>query len=250
MSSPLAEGFLQLRHVGHVRGQPKLDLAIVGAHQHMAGLGDEGVADLPADLGADRDVLQIGLGRGQPPGLRARQAVAGVDPPGLAVDLRLQRVGVGRFELGQLAPVEHQPRHSHALAGEPLQLVDVGRILAALALAPALAGRAGRTAPAPSCCGEPMVNGPSRRFVDALLERGDLGREGAGQLGQIVAVDLDPAPLHPADRRDQRPVDHLDRPGSSLRRSAAASAAATGAGRCRRPRRHIRSRRPAAPCRS
>ena len=80
----VGEGLLQLRHVGHVRGEPQLDLAVVGAHQHMAGLGDEGVADLAADLGADRDVLQVGVGRGEPPGLRARQAVAGVDPPGLA----------------------------------------------------------------------------------------------------------------------------------------------------------------------
>ena len=78
------ESLLQLRHVGHVRGKPQLDLAIVGAHQHMAGLGDKGIADLPADVGADRDVLQVRLGRGQPPGLRPRQAVAGVDPPSLA----------------------------------------------------------------------------------------------------------------------------------------------------------------------
>jgi hypothetical protein len=28
-----AERLLQLRHVGHVRGEPKLDLAVVGAHQ-------------------------------------------------------------------------------------------------------------------------------------------------------------------------------------------------------------------------
>jgi hypothetical protein len=68
------EGLLQLRHVGHVRGQAKLDLAVVGAQQHMARLGDEGVADAAADLGADRDVLEVGVGRGQPPGLRARQA--------------------------------------------------------------------------------------------------------------------------------------------------------------------------------
>ena len=116
MSSPFAECFLQLRNVGHVRGDAKLDLAVVGAHQHMAGLGDEGVADLAADLGADRDVLQIGVGRRQPPGLRAGQAEAGVDPAGLRIDLRLQRVGVGRVELGQLAPVEHQPRDIDALA--------------------------------------------------------------------------------------------------------------------------------------
>ena len=99
MSAPLAERLLQLRHVGHVRGDAQLDLAVVGAHQHVARLGDEGVADLAADLGADRDVLQVRVGRRQPPGLRAGQAEAGVDAAGLGVDLRLQRVGVGRSSL-------------------------------------------------------------------------------------------------------------------------------------------------------
>ena len=83
MSSPAPERLLQLRHVGHVRGEPKLDLASSRRTSRLvAGLGDEGVADLAADLGADRDVLQIGVVRRQPPGLRAGQRVAGVDAAG------------------------------------------------------------------------------------------------------------------------------------------------------------------------
>ena len=109
------ERVLELRHVGHVRREPQLDLAVVGAQQLVPGLGDEGVADLAADLGPDRDVLQVRIVRRQPSGLRAGQREAGVDPPRLGVDLRLQRVGVGRLELGQLAPLEHQPGALDAL---------------------------------------------------------------------------------------------------------------------------------------
>src|SRR3546814_10544761 len=47
-----------------------LDLAIVGGKDDMAGRGDESVADLAAGLGADRDILEVGIGRRQPPGLR------------------------------------------------------------------------------------------------------------------------------------------------------------------------------------
>ncbi len=57
------EGFLQFGHIGHVRGKTQLNLAIVGGQDDVARRGNEGVADLPPDLGADRDVLQIGIGR-------------------------------------------------------------------------------------------------------------------------------------------------------------------------------------------
>ena len=67
----IAERILQLRDVGHVRRQPKLDLAIVGAQQLEPWLGDEGVADLASDLGADRNVLKVRVVGRQAPGLRA-----------------------------------------------------------------------------------------------------------------------------------------------------------------------------------
>ena len=215
----VAECFLELRDVGHVRGNAQLDLAVVRAHQHVAGLGDEGVADLAAELGADRDVLQVRVVRRQPPGLRAGQAEAGVDAARFRIDHRLQRVGVGRAKLGQLAPVEHEPRAFDALGREPLELVHVGRIMAALALAAALQA-------------EPSVEhvaqllrradgeGAARRFVDALFELRDLFGEFAAELGEIVAIDLHAAALHPADDRDQRLVDALVDPLGMLGRHA------------------------------
>ena len=60
---PIAEGLFQLRHIGDMSGEPQLDLAVVGRQQHMAGLGDKGAADATALLGADRDVLQVGIVR-------------------------------------------------------------------------------------------------------------------------------------------------------------------------------------------
>ena len=54
-----------------------------------------------------------------------------------------------------------------------------------------------------------MVNGPLRGLVDARLELGDFFGEFAAQFGEIVAVDLHAAPLHPADDRDQGLVDAL-----------------------------------------
>ena len=57
------EGLAQLRDIGDVGEHAQLDLAVVGRDQLVAGIGDEGGADPPAFLGADRDVLQVGLGR-------------------------------------------------------------------------------------------------------------------------------------------------------------------------------------------
>ena len=49
----------------------------------MAGLGDEGFADLAAFLGADRDVLQVGICGSEAAGLRAGEGIGGVDAAGL-----------------------------------------------------------------------------------------------------------------------------------------------------------------------
>ena len=64
------EALAQRRHVGDMRQQPQLDLRIVGRHQQVPRLGDEGAADAAAFLGADRDVLQVGIVRGEPAGGR------------------------------------------------------------------------------------------------------------------------------------------------------------------------------------
>jgi hypothetical protein len=78
----LRKGLAELRHVRHVRGEAKLDLAVVGGEHDIARLSHEGVADAAADLGADRMFWRLGSCRGSGRSAR-RQAVAGVDAPGL-----------------------------------------------------------------------------------------------------------------------------------------------------------------------
>ena len=59
----VAEGLPQGFFLGHVRGQPQLDLRIVDRDQLAAGLGDEGGADLAPCLGPHRNVLQVRISR-------------------------------------------------------------------------------------------------------------------------------------------------------------------------------------------
>src|SRR3546814_4506712 len=121
-----------------MRRQPQFDLAIVVGKDDMAGRGDESVADLAAGLGADRDILEVGIGRRQPPGLRADEAVACVDAAGGRIDLLLQRVGIGRLELRKLTPFEDLARDRHAVALKAFEFVLIGRPVTRLAFASAL----------------------------------------------------------------------------------------------------------------
>ena len=68
------ERLLQGVDPGDRRDQPQLDLRIVHRQQHMARLGDEGVADLPPRFGAHGDVLQVGIVGRQPAGIGRGQA--------------------------------------------------------------------------------------------------------------------------------------------------------------------------------
>ena len=76
----------------------------------MSGVGDERAADFPAELGPDRDVLQVGIAAAQPAGRGDRLVEARVDAAGLGVDELRQRVDVGALELLQAAPFQDQPR--------------------------------------------------------------------------------------------------------------------------------------------
>ena len=74
----------------------QLDLAVVGGEQDdVVAAGDEGVADAPAQLGPDRDVLQVGVGRAQPAGRRDGLVERRVQPAGVRVEQQRQRLDVG-----------------------------------------------------------------------------------------------------------------------------------------------------------
>ena len=101
----LGEGFEQARIVRQVRHDAQFDLRIVGADDTAIRRCDEGGADAPALGGADRDVLQVGVGRRQAPGDRHRLREAGMHAAGGRVDHLRQLVGVGVLQLGEAAVV-------------------------------------------------------------------------------------------------------------------------------------------------
>ena len=130
----VGKGLPKLRNIGHMGKHPEFDLAVVGRDQLVALLGDEGGPDLAALGRADRDVLQIGLGRRQAAGRGGGQRIGRVDPSGLGVDITRQRVGIGRFQLGELAPVDDLARQFVSLRREFLQDLGRGGPLAGLGL--------------------------------------------------------------------------------------------------------------------
>src|SRR6185503_12408284 len=97
----LGEGAAQVLVAGEVRHDAQLYLRIVGGHDLRAARGDEAFADAPARRGADRDVLQVGLVRGEPAGHRGGLRVRGVHAPRRRVDALRQLVGVRGLELGE-----------------------------------------------------------------------------------------------------------------------------------------------------
>ena len=94
-SSPERESLDQRLVAGQVGHDPHLDLAVVGREQRLvAGADDERLADTAPLVGADRDVLQVGIGRGQPPGRGDGLVERGVDAA--VVGDRLQQAFDGR----------------------------------------------------------------------------------------------------------------------------------------------------------
>ena len=118
---PFGEGLAQLRDVGDMGEHAQFDLAVIGADQFRALGRDEGGADAPALLGPDRYVLQIGIGRGEPPGRGRGERIGGVDAPRIWIDEGGERVCIGRAQFGELAPVEHLAGKLDALARQVLQ---------------------------------------------------------------------------------------------------------------------------------
>ena len=88
--------------VGDMREQAQLDLAVVRVNEHFAGRGDEHAADLCAELFADRDVLQIGVARGEAACVGHGHLEARVDAPVLADDFQ-ESLSVCGFKLREHA---------------------------------------------------------------------------------------------------------------------------------------------------
>ena len=107
--------------------QTQLDLRVIRNQELESRRCNEGAPDRFPTLRADRDVLQIRVGGGQPPRGRPHLVEAGVDAAGLGVDVGRQRIDVGGLEFREL-PVLHQKlRHLVTHRGELLEHVDIRR---------------------------------------------------------------------------------------------------------------------------
>ena len=107
---------------GHVRQHAQLDLRVVHRDQHVTRLGDERAPDFAAQLGANRNVLQVGIAAAQASRGGHRLVEAGVHATRGRVHELRQRVDVGALQLHQRAPLEHQSRQSRAQGRAPRAL--------------------------------------------------------------------------------------------------------------------------------
>ena len=113
---PLAKGVKQRLLLHDVGQNAQLNLAVVGRQEQVALRGLEGLADFPPLLGANRNVLQVGVVAAEPAGRGAGLAVAGMDASRFRVDHFAERVDVGAAQLFQLALLKKE-REKLALVG-------------------------------------------------------------------------------------------------------------------------------------
>ena len=203
---PTLERLAQHRLAGDVGEDAELDLAVVGREEPVPVLGDERRPDLAAEIGPDRDRLQVRVRRREPPrggdGLVERR----VQPAVTLRDQRRQRQQVGVEQLRVLAPLLD---HRHDL------VVRRG----------SRAGHGCRSS-SPSCpCGPAraqLLEQDSSHLLGRAeheLLAGEVGgerlelldpiREPGGDLAHAVRVDLDACVLHRREHRGQRQLDVL-----------------------------------------
>jgi len=120
----LLHGFVA-RDVGQ---DAQLDLAVVRVGQDAAGLCQEKLAQAAAQLGADGDVLQIGLAGRQPPGAGLGLVEGGVHAPVRPDDLE-QALHVGAVEL-LVGAVLQDVLHRRAVGPQAFEGFGVGGVAA------------------------------------------------------------------------------------------------------------------------
>ena len=125
---PALEGVLHGLVAGDVRQNAQLDLAVIGVHQRAAAVRHKVTPQPAAQLGADGDVLQIGLGGADAPGaglgLDKRRMDAPIRPDGLQKPLH-----IGGVQL-LVGAVFQNVVHHRAVRAQALQCLGVGGIAA------------------------------------------------------------------------------------------------------------------------
>ena len=162
--------------------------------------------------------------------------------PVARVDLRRQPVDIGRFQLGQLAPVEHARGQRHAPASASSSSTrGVGAPGAGLALALPPGSFISSNRISPELLGRADVEGLARRARGSRPPAPPCAAAKSSPMrAQLGAVHLDAGHLHVAQHGDHPALHLLVERQRAVRRAAAAAARATGAASRRHPRRHRR----------
>src|SRR5258708_4188289 len=92
--------FREMRH------DAQLDLRIIRREQNLSFLGNERGANLPSQLGSNRNVLQVGIARTKPARGRTSLRKTGMQAPGFGMNQFRQRVDVSRFKLCNFAVLD------------------------------------------------------------------------------------------------------------------------------------------------
>ena len=202
---PRREGLDQALVAGEVGHDPHLDLAVVRRHQRLvARADDERLPDPPALGGADRDVLQVRVGRGEPAGGGDRLLERRVDAAGV-VDHRQQPVD-DRAQPGDVAVAE-QVLHERVpgLLEQPGQRVGVGGVAGLVLL------RLGQAQLVEEHRLQLLGRAEVHLAADDGVALGGRGGDGVGelplQLLQVVDVGGDAAVLHRGEHPGQRQLD-------------------------------------------
>ena len=168
-------------------------------------LGDERRADLPAEVGADRDRLEVRVRRRQPPGGGDRLVERRVQPAVLA-DQRRQRAEVRVEQLRQLAPLlDHADEL--VLTADRAQDARIGRV-ARLPLSARRQPELLEQDPG-DLLGRAEHELLAGELVRLRLQLLDPVGEPGGDLAHPVGVDADARVLHRRQHLGQRQLDRL-----------------------------------------
>ena len=201
----LREGVDKADVLREVRHDPHFDLAVVGGEQGGVALAhDEALPDASTRLGADRDVLQVGVGARKAPRGRDRLLEGRVDAP-IAFGKRNEAVH-GLPEPAPVPPPEDALEHRILCLGEErLQSLGVRGVTGLDAL-----GLGEPTLPEENLLellGRAEVEASPHDPVRLGFGRARLITEFPGQLAEAVHVDRDPYALHAGEDPLQREFD-------------------------------------------
>ena len=178
--------------LGEVRHDAHLDLRVVGGEQRLEALArDERRADLAALLGADRDVLQVRVVRGDAAGAGAGLVVGGVDAPVAARPPRSQRLD-DLLELRGVAVLQQQRRGTDAGSSPAGRRASRRRSSSPVLVARVFGMPSSSKSTSCSCFGEPRFTSwpisRRRRAASRGLARGQLAAFSASSASASTAT--------------------------------------------------------------